>query len=504
MSNPPSNAVDYLLAAGKSDAPALHCDCRSMTYAALRENVAGLASLLLQNGVAKGDRVAVLAENCRFFVAAYLAAMRAGCCAVPIPTDMNEERFNEIVENLGPHAVFASSRLRRRIESVVSRCNLIIIDDATALPAADYFATAWPAVDPACDLAAVMLTSGSTGSPKGVMVSHRNIIVNSQDIVEYLALNDSDRAMAVLPFYYCYGASVLHSHLAVGASVVINNRFMFPEKVLDELASARCTGFAGVPSTYQILLRKTRFTSRQFPDLRWLQQAGGKLPNPFICELLEAFPQVKLFVMYGQTEATARLSYLPPDRLDDKLGSVGKGLPHSKLEVINADGRPVSPGSDEIGEIVASGDNVTLGYWNDPAESIKYFRDGKLYTGDMARLDSDGFIFIVERARDFIKALGNRVSPKEIEEAISEIPEVVEAAVIGVPHEIWGEAIKAFVVPVKKDAVTAEKIRAHCLARLPNYKIPEYVEIVSQLPRTSAGKISKEKLRQIEAAKLAN
>ena len=133
--------------------------------------------------------------------------------------------------------------------------------------------------------------------------------------------------------------------------------------------------------------------------------------------------------MYGQTEATARLSYLPPERLDDKLGSIGRGLPHTRLEVLRPDGTPVTPGSDEVGEIVASGENITLGYWDDPEETGRYFRDGKLYTGDMARVDADGFIFIVERARDFIKAMGYRVGPKEIEEVLAEMPEIVEAAV---------------------------------------------------------------------------
>ena len=225
---------------------------------------------------------------------------------------------------------------------------------------------------------------------------------------------------------------------------MLNNRFMFPEKVLDEMAEKKCTGFAGVPSTYQILLRRTHFAKRSFPALRWLQQAGGKLPNPFIQEIRRAFPQVRLFVMYGQTEATARLSYLPPELLDEKLGSIGKGLPGSRLEVLKDDGTPVRPGRDEVGEIVASGDNITLGYLNDAEETARFFRNGRLFTGDMARVDRDGFIFIVERARDFIKAMGNRVSPKEIEEVLSQMPEVVEAAVIGVPDEIWGEAIKAY------------------------------------------------------------
>jgi acyl-CoA synthetase (AMP-forming)/AMP-acid ligase II len=155
----------------------------------------------------------------------------------------------------------------------------------------------------------------------------------------------------------------------------------------------------------------------------------------------------------------------------------------------------VAPGSDEVGEIVASGDNVTAGYWRDPEETRKFFRDGKLHTGDLARVDADGFIYVVERARDFIKSMGNRISPKEIEEVVAEMPEVVEAAVVGVPDELWGEAIRAHVVPVRPGAVTAEAVRAHCLKRLPNHKIPQQVVVTGALPKTSSGKVDKVRLR---------
>ena len=341
-----------------------------------------------------------------------------------------------------------------------------------------------------------MPTSGSTGEPKGVMITHANIACNARDIIDYMGLSARDRVLVVLPFSYCYGMSLLHTHLAVGGSVVLFNRFMFPEKALDELERRRCTGLAGVPATYQILLRKTRFAQREFPSLRWMQQAGGKLPDVFLRELRQAAPHARLFVMYGQTEATARLSYLPPERLDDKLGSIGKGLPHTRLEVLGGDGAPVRPGSDEIGEIVACGENVAPGYWNNPEETARFFRDGKLYTGDMARVDRDRFLFLVDRGRDFIKAMGNRVSPKEVEEVIAELPQVVEAAVIGVPHEIYGEAIHAFVVPTVSGSLTAEEVREHCLTRLPNHKVPERVELVGSLPKTSNGKVDKPRLRR--------
>jgi acyl-CoA synthetase (AMP-forming)/AMP-acid ligase II len=343
-----------------------------------------------------------------------------------------------------------------------------------------------------------MFTSGSTGEPKGVMVSHRNIECNTRDIVSYLGLSCEDRLMVVLPFHYCFGASLLHTHLAAGASIVLNNNFrLYPETVLQEMQQKGCTGVAGVPSTYQLLLRKSRFRQMSFPKLRWLQQAGGKLPNPCIQELLSAFPQVQFFLMYGQTEGTARLSYLPPERLSDKLGSIGKGLPSTQLEVLRPDGSPVTPGSDDTGEIVASGDNITLGYWNDPQETAHYFCKGRLHTGDLARVDTDGFIFIIEREREMIKSGGNRISAKEVEEVIAEIPEVVEVAVLGTPHELLGEAVTAFLVPVPGANLTSELVRGHCRRRLPQFKMPEEIVFLQSMPHNSSGKVLKSRLKEL-------
>lgn len=306
--------------------------------------------------------------------------------------------------------------------------------------------------------------------------------------------------MVVLPFHYCFGLSLLHTHLLAGASVVLNNDFkLYPETVLQEMQQRDCTGLAGVPSTYQILLRRSRFREFTFPALRWFQQAGGKLPNPYIAEILAAFPAVRYFLMYGQTEATARLSYLPPERLGDKLGSIGKGLPSGRLEVLQPDGTPVTPGSNETGEIVASGDNITRGYWNDPEETAKYFRNGRLYTGDLARVDADGFIFIVDRERELIKSGGNRVSAKEVEDVIAELPEVVEVAVLGAPHELLGEAIKAFIVVTPEARLQPEAVEAHCRKRLPSFKVPEEIRFLQTMPHNGSGKVMKPELSALIA-----
>lgn len=492
-----ANVAEAILSGGQDQAPAVWFRGEVVTHGALRAAACRLGKRLLDAGCAKGDRIGIWSENSPFFVAAYLGIIRAGLCAVPFPTDFAQSTMERLVASTGMKRLLVSARLGAKIEAMAGRLGLELIAESPEdfQPIGGQWAPAQ--VDPSRDLAAIMWTSGSTGEPKGVMVTHDNIRCNTEDILGYLRIGPSDRIMVVLPFYYCFGTSLLHTHLWAGASLVLNNRFMFPEKVLDEIVEKECTGLAGVPSTYQILLRRTRFAQRKFPSLRWLQQAGGKLPNPFIREIRQAFPDVAFYIMYGQTEATARLSYLPPELLDQKLGSIGKGLPHSRLEVLRPDGTPVRPGSDEVGEIVASGRNVTLGYWDDPSQTREVFRDGRLMTGDLARVDRDGYLYIVERARDFIKAMGNRVSPKEIEEVLLEMPEVVEAAVIGMPDEIWGEAIKAFLVAARPGSLGPEDVRSHCLKRLPNHKIPSRIALVARLPKTSNGKVAKDELRRI-------
>jgi acyl-CoA synthetase (AMP-forming)/AMP-acid ligase II len=491
------NAADTFLSQGNRARPAVLAGESTLTYGELETSVQRLGLALLASGLQKGDRVGLWSENNPFFVIAYLAIIRAQLVVVPFQIDIAESTFGEIGRGCGMKAVLVSRRYAGRLKPWIESLGLWMIaePELSALPAVD--GAKFPNSESGNDLAALMFTSGSTGAPKGVMVTHRNLECNTRDIVSYMGLNTTDRVMVVLPFHYCFGLSLLHSHLIAGGSVVLNNQFLYPEKVLEDLEAKQCTGLAGVPSTYQILLRKSRFKEMKFPTLRWLQQAGGKLHNPFIQEIQQSFPAVKFYLMYGQTEATARLSYLPPDRLVDKLGSIGKGLPSTRLEVLKPDDTPVEPGSDEVGEIVASGDSITLGYWEDRDETARYFRRGKLYTGDLARVDAEGFIFIVEREREMIKSGGNRVSAKEVEDVIAEIPAIVEVAVVGVPHELLGEAIKAFVVLTPSASISEAEIIEHCKRRLPNFKCPESLAILDTLPHTSAGKVAKRKLKEL-------
>lgn len=353
----------------------------------------------------------------------------------------------------------------------------------------------WPesSTDPDSD-AVLMFTSGTTGTPRAVRLTHSNIQANTASIVSYLGLRRSDRVLVILPFFYCFGASLLHTHLRMGAGVALCNSFTYPETAIDMLEEHRCTVFAGVPSSFQLLLRATSFAARELPALRIIQQAGGKLSPVLIDELQRAAPQAQLFVMYGQTEATARLSYLPPDMIDRKAGSIGKGIPGVQLRVLDDDKRPVAVG--QTGEIYASGASISPGYYGDIPGSTAKFSEHGLRTGDLAVVDDDGYIFIVDRKDDFIKSWGYRVSSQDVEAAALQSPEVVSAAAIGQPDPAAGEAITLFVTIRPGSDVDADDVLAVCRRHLAKHMVPQSVHILADMPMNASGKIAKTALRQ--------
>ncbi len=481
-----ANAADFVLERGDPDRVAILTETEQHTYRELRAHVGGAARALAALGVAKADRVGLLGDNSLAWVATYLGTLAAGAVAVPYSPTLRPEQVGALARATGCRVFAVQEKYRARFAGALP-AGTAIVDHAPGDPVAGV------AVDDRRDLAALMFTSGSTGVPRAVMVSHRNIIANTVDIAGYLELDERDRIMVVLPFSYCFGASLMHTHLRAGGSLVLNNRFTFPQLVLDHMERTECTGLAGVPSTFQILLRNSNLRQRSLPALRKVQQAGGRLPNPFIHELRAALPGARLYVMYGQTEATARLSYLPAEQLASRVGSIGKGLPGVELRVLHPDGTPVAPG--EVGEIVARGDSIALGYWDDPVQTAQSFRDGALWTGDLARVDADGFITIVDRAKDFIKASGHRVAAKEIEDHLASFADVVEAAVIGIPDEILGEAVKAFVVLRPGAATTPEEILGRCKSIMPSYQVPRELVVLPALPRNPSGKVAKAELR---------
>jgi long-chain acyl-CoA synthetase len=430
--------------------------------------------------------ILLISVNNLFFITAYLAILKSGNICIPLDPGIERDNFTYIKELTNPVLIFLTKDIEQKLS--VSSIKCISSEIIPKL----FHVVNRPLKNRSVsedDLAEIIFTSGSTGKPKGVMLTHKNLIANTRSITEYLSLSQNDRMLVVLPFYYCYGLSLLHTHLRVGGSIVLNNSFIFLQTIINDLLEYKCSGFAGVPSHFQILLRiSDSFKYTSFPDLKYVTQAGGKLATVFIDEFRSFLPNIKFYVMYGQTEATARLSYLPPAYYEKKKGSIGKGIPGVELKVINKDGGTVNPG--ETGEIIAKGSNIMSGYFSDEEETLKVLRDGWLYTGDLGTLDGDGFIYLTAREKEIIKVGGKRISPKEIESVILELPEVVDCTIEGVIDDLLGEAIKATIVfnPNLLEKPSSDIIREHCRKYLAIHKIPQVIEIKKQISISTTGK----------------
>ena len=482
-----------------------------ITFAALELQANKLANYLKKKHIHRGDRVAILYENSFHYIIAYYAILKVGGVTVALNTATTSEALNYILKDSGAKAIITNSKFSDHLlPALIKAPNLkhVIIDQESL---ADYEAIGhcdqvrWDDVltsesnsHPSVrgidiDLASIVYTSGSTGKPKGVTLSHLNIVSNTRSIVSYLELTADDRVMVVLPFYYIYGKSLLNTHFYVGGSVVIDNSFAYPNVVLKNMEKTGVTGFSGVPSTFIILLSHSKVRDHNFPQLRYITQAGGAMAPAVQKDVAQVFSNARVFIMYGATEASARLSYLEPEMLTQKWGSIGKAIPNVDLFVADEAGKPLPQGQE--GEIVARGSNLMVGYWNDQLETEQVLKNGLYYTGDIGKMDKDGYLYVVGRKKDMIKVGGERVSAKEVEENILEINDVQEVAVIGVPDKIMGEAIKAFIIPLPHSELDEQKVLGALRISLPAFKLPKYIEFVKELPKNESGKILKTKLK---------
>jgi acyl-CoA synthetase (AMP-forming)/AMP-acid ligase II len=472
------------------DAVALVHGHRRITYGALWESILGAARRLRGAGMVPGGRVGLLLENTPEYVIYYYATLSAGGVVVPLNY---AARSRELVAQLrhcgaghwitdGTHA--EAAEVARALQGVQ------VLDAHATLPAGE---APTPPVDGALP-AAIIYTSGTTGRPKGVTLSHANLACNARSILDYLELRGDDVIVNVLPFHYSYGNSILHTHLAAGARIVLGHSLVYPHAALEAMARERATGFSGVPSSYAVLLGRGRPEQHDLTSLRYVTQAGGAMAAASIDRVRALWPHARFFVMYGQTEATARLTWMPPERLDEKRGSVGIPIRGVEISLRDEAGREVAAG--ETGEIWARGGNIMLGYWNDAAATELAMRDGWLRTGDLAHRDAEGYIFVAGRRSEMIKSGAHRIAPAEIEEVLIELRDVAEAAVIGVPDDLLGQALMAFVVPRQNGRADRMAILRHCRERLPSYKVPREVEFVPELPRTASGKLQRFRLAE--------
>jgi amino acid adenylation domain-containing protein len=490
---------------------ALACAGRRVTYRELEESANALAHALIGRGVGRGDRVIVFGDNTVETVVSFWAVLKADAVVSIVNPLTRSDKLHYLIDDCRPSALITEAHLydawikpswSRHLKCVIvsgelgaersrSAPRLLSWDDALA--AGDR------ARPPArrnidADLAAIIYTSGSTGEPKGVMLTHRNMLTACTSIASYLEVREDDVILNVLPLAFDYGLYQMIMAFRQGARLVLERSFVYPAQVVRTMVEERVTGFPGVPTVFGILAGMKTLAEHDLSSIRYVTNTAAALPRKHVLLLKTLFPGARIFSMYGLTECK-RCSYLPPEDLDRKPGSVGIAIPNTELWIVDEAGRKVPPNT--VGELVVRGATVMKGYWEKPEATAKVLKPGPLpgeqvlHTGDYCRMDDDGYLYFVGRADDVFKSGGEKVAPREIEAVLHEIPGIREAAVIGVPDELLGRAVKAFVVLEEGVAMSGKEVRRRCQEKLESFYVPRHVEFVDELPRTDTGKIRK-------------
>jgi amino acid adenylation domain-containing protein len=498
------------------------------SYAQIDNLANRLAVGLVENGLRPQDRVVTFLDNSLESVVSIFGVLKAGGIFVVLNPTMKAKKLLYILEDSGTRFLITHpSKLRIVREAIPGRGDLehIIWCQAHKPPkgigSATLLATVWDVFlssgttrktnsAPVCidiDLATIIYTSGSTGEPKGVMSTHLNMYAAARSIIQYLGNAPDDIIFTSLPLSFDYGLYQVLMAFLFGGTVVLERSFAYPYEAIDRLVSERATGFPIVPTMAAILLQMDNLARFDLGSLRYISNTAAALPVSYIRRFREMFPGVRIYSMYGLTECK-RVAYLPPEEIDRKPESVGIPMPNTDVFIVNENGDRLGPG--EAGELVVRGANVMQGYWKAPEETKKSFRQGRfpsetlLYTGDLFKRDVDGFLYFVARKDDLIKTKGERVSPKEIENMVCEMPEVVEAAAFGVPDDVIGQAIRLCVVGHQRSELTEKQIARHCFRNLEPFMVPKYIRIMKSLPRSGSGKVDKKRLAELHREEIQN
>jgi amino acid adenylation domain-containing protein len=508
--------VEHFLEASARRLPhkvALVDGTRRVTYAEMDRLASGVARGLRAAGARRGDRIAVYLENSLEAVASIFGILKAGCVFLVVNPTTKADKLAFVLDNSRAVAIVTDHRRQDTVEGLTSRLphlrTLVVVAPRAALPTGpglqrvsfdELARTDGPTRDSGCidiDLAALIYTSGSTGHPKGVMLTHLNIVSAATSITTYLENTEDDVILDVLPLSFDYGLYQVLMAFKIGGTVVLERSFAYPAVVLERIAAERVTGFPIVPTISAILLQMD-LGRYDLSSLRYITNTGAMLPTRHIVELRRLLPHVKIYSMYGLTECK-RVSYLPPDQIDRRPTSVGKGMPNEEVYIVDDQGNRLESG---VGELVVRGSHVMKGYWEMPDETDRVLRPGPLpgervlYTGDLFRMDEEGYLYFVGRKDDIIKTRGEKVSPREVENVLYALDGIAEAAVIGVPDEILGEADKAVVALREGASLTEQDVLRHCSRHLEDFMVPKHVEIAAALPKTPSGKIAKQELKR--------
>ena len=495
---------------------ALVCGETRLTYEEIDRHANRLANALIENGMRRGDRGIVFLPNSVEAVISIFAILKTAGTFVVLNHTTKKDKLQYILNNCRA-AVLITSDSNRALAAELARsvpslqCAILCSPGSTAtdsmvesnegqiLDFRKILAT-FPVDPPPCptidqDLACLIYTSGSTGEPKGVMSGHNNVVFASGSVITYLENVQEDIVINALPLSFDYGLYQLLMVFRFGGTLVLEKTFSFPAQILKRIQTENVTGFPVVPTMVSMMLQMD-LNSFDLGSLRYMTNTAAALPPQHIEQLREKFPFITIYSMYGLTECKRTL-YLPPDQLKQRPGSVGIAIPGTEVWLEDDAGNRLGPG--QQGELIIRGSHVMRGYWEDPETTAKVYHPGPtpgeriLYSGDLFRMDEDGYLYFVSRKDDVIKSRGEKVAPKEVESALYGIEGIVEVAVVGVNDPILGQGIKAYVVS-KDKTLTEKEIKYHCSQKLENFMVPQIVEFRQNLPKTGSGKISKKDL----------
>ncbi|MEK3978488.1 long-chain-fatty-acid--CoA ligase [Psychrobacillus sp. FSL K6-2836] len=472
---------------------------RETSYEKLFEQAKRLAGYFQSKGYKQEDIIAVYLINSDYFLTCYYACQLGGFTILPINTKLTAPEVNYIFSHSEAKALIYDTRLQSILDDIPETLNSF--DDLLYLGEKDTLLTVFNdesllfnevKVD-ANTTTVIFYTSGTTGKPKGVMLSAANVRATAKLYGEALELNSEDRMQIVAPLFHCAASHVFSIPVIyAGGTVVIEEGFS-PKQTMETLEQEKITVFFGVPAMYSILLNSAKMETLRLPNLRLFTYGASPMPFELIRKTKAMFPEVKVQNIYGQTENSPAATTLKDHYALDKVGSVGEPVPGTQVQVVDEQGKPLPPG--QVGEIVIKGPQLMKGYLKNEEATKQAIRNGWLYSGDLGRMDEDGLLYIVDRKKDMINRGGENVFPVEVEEVLYEIPEVLEAAVIGIPHEIYGEVPKAYVVLKEGKELKEEDVLTICSKKLAKYKLPVEVEFIDSLPRNASGKVLKTILR---------
>jgi amino acid adenylation domain-containing protein len=505
---------DYLAESARRlpEKVALVSGARRLTYAQIDRASNALAHALGRRGVERGDRVIVLGDNTVETAIAFWGVLKANAIVSVVNPQTKADKLAYLLRDCRAAALISDARLLGVFAEVAARApglQTVIVSGAAAreqvaaLPGGVVWEEALadgPADRPPprrnldIDLASIIYTSGSTGDPKGVMLTHRNMLTAASSITGYLENVEDDVILGVLPLSFDYGLYQMIMAFRAGARLVLERSFAYPTPVLETVVRERVTGFPGVPTMFATMGEMKNLGGFDFSAIRYVTNTAAALSVKNIDMLRRTFPAAKVFSMYGLTECK-RCTYLPPGDIERKPLSVGIAIPNTELWLVDERDQKLGPG--QVGQLVIRGATVMRGYWEKPEETAKKLRPGPLpgemvlYTGDLCRLDEEGYLYFVGRMDDIIKSRGEKVAPKEVEHVVVEIAGVKEVAVVGVPDALLGQAVKAFVVLEQGAELAPADIVRECQKRLESFMVPKHVDIVGELPKTTTGKIKK-------------